>query len=250
MASTDLALKLEGDISLSEFDFAVRRFREIVDEYTRQVDEPIEWVVSGLEQSSALVQITGHAQHFDKVETVARWYTSDVRRVILGEPVENQKVGHALRSLTAMLTDGVASMRFITEEEDIQITKEAPAIPVTPSAETYDLLQGRVRMITESGGLKFTLYDSIYDVGVTCSLQAGQEELMRDLWRHEVRVEGLVRRDIDTGRPRQVRDILRVERIPEAKPNPFSPVDARGIFRWEPGDALPEDLVRKSRDAG
>lgn len=86
--------------------------------------------------------------------------------------------------------------------------------------------------------------DLVHDKAVTCYLRPGHEEIMRDLWGELVTVHGRVRREAETGRRMTIRDVRRIEPLPEGDRGSWT--RARGVRE----DALPaEDRIRRIRDA-
>ena len=80
---------------------------------------------------------------------------------------------------------------------------------MTPTLQpvAYGGVTGRIQTLSSRGGLRFTLFDTLFDRAVSCYLAEGQEELMRDVWGRMAVVEGLVTRDRATGRPQVIRSV-------------------------------------------
>jgi hypothetical protein len=95
--------------------------------------------------------------------------------------------------------------------------------------------------------LRFTLYDLLHDDAVSCYLEEGYEDIMRTLWGKLVTVEGIVKRDPLTGAPQTVRQITKVEPMPEVEPESWR--RARGIVPIGPRGLMPEKAIRRLRDA-
>ena len=70
---------------------------------------------------------------------------------------------------------------------------------------------------------------------------------MIDVWGKLATVEGVVSRDPATGRPIAVRHVERVEPHDECSPDAYKA--ARGAVVPMPGSELPEDTIRRLRDA-
>ena len=149
----------------------------------------------------------------------------------------------AVKNLTASLD----YVRFETSEFDFTIyhNGKTPLAPVTTVA--IGAVTGRVQVLSNRGGLRFNLYDTIHDKAVSCYLRQGQEEMMREAWGRRATVIGRVTREMETGRPIAVRGIIDVQILEEVAAGSYR--EARGSVPWQPGDMLPEDAIRRLRDA-
>ena len=67
-------------------------------------------------------------------------------------------------------------------------------------------------------GVRFTLYDALFDKPIICVLPDGQEALVRDHWGRKVLVSGRISRDGETGKPYAIRDIIRIEPAEVSEP--------------------------------
>jgi hypothetical protein len=163
------------------------------------------------------------------------------------------KVQRQAHGLTAVLKRSVEAIRFETAEGDATITQEAVAAgrPVGMRARgergAYGAVEGRVQTLSNRGGLRFTLYDSLDDHAVSCYLVEGYEEMMRDAWGRRAVVEGWVSRDSVTGRPQTVRRVQAVQVLPETKHGGYR--DARGAVPVDSEELRPEVVIRRLRDA-
>ena len=70
---------------------------------------------------------------------------------------------------------------------------------------------------------------------------------MRKAWGRRARVSGRVSRESILGRPVAIRSILDIDLLEDIAPGSYQL--ARGAVKWEPGDKLPEDVIRQLRDA-
>jgi len=120
-------------------------------------------------------------------------------------------------------------------------------LPRTTYLGAYGAVEGRVQTVTSRRGLRFTLYDSLYDHAVSCYLGEKQEELMRGVWGRRAVVEGWISRDPISGRPVAIRRIFNVTVLPDVAPGSYE--KARGALPYDPADVAPEERVRQVRDA-
>jgi hypothetical protein len=91
------------------------------------------------------------------------------------------------------------------------------------------------------GQLRFTLWDDIFDKGVSCFLDEGQEEKMRSVWGKPAIISGRIGRQPDTGLPVSVRDISDIQVIPEIDPGSYR--NLRGAIPWKEGQKRPEEII-------
>ena len=120
---------------------------------------------------------------------------------------------------------------------------------MTPTLQpvAYGGVTGRIQTLSSRGGLRFTLFDTLFDRAVSCYLAEGQEELMRDVWGRMAVVEGLVTRDRVTGRPQVIRGVRRVAIVREADPDAY--LASRGVLREGTARRSPEEAIRELRSA-
>jgi hypothetical protein len=256
MADGTLTLELHGEVTLAAFADAIEHWRGLIDAITREVsDREITWVISDLAPGSATVTARAIAAH-DVVAPVAEAYT-EVGRALSKHMIETlaPRVRDEARALSAVISQSVDYMRFETSEFDTVITynydellKQAAAAERVEMPAALGGVQGRIQTLTNRGGLRFTLYDTLYDKAVGCYLAEGQEEIMRDLWGQLAVVEGLVTRDTLNGRPLAVRHIWNVSGVREVRPDAF--FAARGVVARQANDPRePETLITAGRDA-
>jgi hypothetical protein len=209
----------------------------------------ISWIVADLEVSSALATaraVGANGYQPEQVEAVVRDYLAVGRALQGTQPLTfSDTVNREARALTKVLGDGVTTIRFETAEADaaVQAVADVPPAVVIPPA--YGAVEGRVQTLTSRAGLRFTLYDTLYDRAVSCYLAEGFEDIMRDAWGHRAVVEGLVTRDPDSGRPLAVRQVTGVELLSELPPGGYRKL--RGI---SPSSLRAEEAIRRLRDAG
>jgi hypothetical protein len=258
MVNDTVTLALEGDVSLPVFAEAVSRFNRLVSALSRDVirHPELRWVVSELEAGSALATARGIGE-IAAVESVAKAYVDVGRALERGlEPPFAGSVRDEAGALASLIHGDVEAIRFETAEgeatvrrienaaEELEIA-EGHAVAIAASA--YGGVQGRIQTLSSRGGLRFTLYDTLFDRPVSCYLDEGQEDIMRDVWGRVAVVEGRVTRDRVTGRPKTVRRVRRVTVVHEAGPDAY--LAASGAVRPVPSSPDPEVTIRHLRDA-
>ena len=256
-----LTLALQGDVSLDDLAQALAGFRDLVRSLTEEIDASatVRWLVEDLEVGSAIATARGEVSREEdrpKVREVIRRYERVGKALESGEAMPfSESTKRSARDIVRVIQGGrVRAVRFETALEDHTIsTPDVLARETADGARGKSLqpvlgaVRGRVQSISNRGGLRFTLYDLIEDRAISCYLDPGLEESMRDAWGKVAIVEGMVRRDPANGRPSVVRAISRVEILLEGRTKGYR--EAIGADPMKPGDLLPEEVVRKTRDA-
>lgn len=125
--------------------------------------------------------------------------------------------------------------------------RESPRFANPAGPTSLGGVTGLAQSLNGDGGLTLVLRENIVNKPVECFFEPEYEETIREAWGKRVTVYGMVERDAKTGSPRFVRDAKKVVILPEVEPGAYK--KARGIIPWKPGDPLPEEVIRLSRDA-
>jgi hypothetical protein len=260
MLNDSATLQLQGEkIPLGAFADAMLHFRGLIVALSGTVPggRDVDWFVADLVYGSAQATIRGEVRPGREavVDQVIRAYDRlgahlDKADLIIYEP----RVVKEARALTGILNGQVDGLLFQTALHDWIIRKprhEGKRVSspwsVVGASEAYGAIEGRVQTLTNRGGLRFTMYDTLDDRAVSCYVSEGQEHTMVGIWGKRVLVEGLISREPVSGRPVAVRQITSITELPERGPGSFR--DARGIIPLRPGGLLPEEAVRRVRDA-
>ena len=247
MAKNTLTFELGGRIAIDDLARGTAAFRRLVNGLTPR-SAGVAWVVEDLHPGSAVVTLRGEAADPAAVERIVDSYeqvgAALARRETL--PHYNARVKKAAAAIGA-LNSSIEYVRFQTPDNDLTVyrndgNRATPAPMVSVGAIT-----GRVQTLSNRAGLRFNLYDVVHDKAVACYLAPDQKELIRKAWGRWATVTGLVSREPLTGLPIAVRQIVALETLPEAAPGAYR--QARGILPWQPGNPLPEDVIRQMRDA-
>jgi len=257
MAKDTLTLALNGDVSLGDFSKAVQGFFNLVNGLRSDIakDASIEWFIEDLEAGSAIATVKGIGQDESDVRAIEQVVDAylDVGQAIQKERPLNysRPVQAAAKELSSIINGRVKSVRFETIETDVEIFASPAVLEkihiVKLPERSFGAVRGRVQSMTNRGQLRFTLYDLIDDGAISCYLSSGSEDIMREAWGKMAMVEGFVRRDPESGHATTVRGVKEIRIIQEGKPG-----DYREAIAAAPGflgDALPEEIIRKARDA-
>lgn len=265
MPDNTLTLRINGQVTLRKFARALDRLQALVSGLSLvKRAQRVEWVVSDLAVSSAIATVQGVGEA-ERVLDVVDAYTEIGAALQRGERLTYPKrVTKPAYDLRGVVGNGVEAVVFDTFRGDAVIT--SPVVTPATGALTlvgqqadismpgqgigtqrayppsYGAVAGQVETLARRNTLRFILYDLLHNRAVSCYVEEGHEEDMRDIWGRFVTVEGLVSRDPLTGRPMSVRRITNIVKRTERG----SYRDARGA---SPFHAVPpEDLIRRVRD--
>lgn len=247
MAKNTLTFELGGRVEISDFANGIVAFRRLVAALTPR-KAGIAWVVEDLQPGSAVVTLRGECDDPAAVERIVDDYEKVGAALSWHEdlPQLNQRArtaSYAIRDLT-----GTADyVRFETPDIDYTIYRNGHILSRPTPTVSIGAISGSIQTLSNRGGLRFNLYDTLHDKAIACYLAPGQEELMREAWGRRATVTGKISREMSTGRPIAIRQIVAVDTLSES---PFGSYrQARGAVPWQPGDLMPEDVIRQLRDA-
>lgn len=249
MPITNLTLILGGDVPLDLFAESMQRYRRLVDALTREVSgtDDVSWVVDEVAGSGAIATIRGESEHVDAVARVAKAYTAvgqalERREVIPYSP----SVADAARDLMSVLNGKITSIRFEAGDDAATITTGASERSQA-YLDAFGSVEGRIESLHHRHRLSFTLYDSLTDLAVYCSLRPGQVEIVRDAWGRRAVVEGWVKREPTSGQPIEIDPVENITILPDVVAGSY--LKARAIAPARPGAEAPAVVMRRLRDA-
>lgn len=251
MPKDTITLALNGDVSLSDFADVIFHFRLLVDALSSEEAGSagnINWIIHDLQVGSAVSTIRGESESVESVERAVAAYGRLGQQLESGSHLDfPERVVKEAEAITHVLNGGVTSIRFETSDIDATISSRPTAATGRSTRRSLGAVEGRIQTLTNRKGLRFNLYDALHDKAVACYLQEGQEDMIRELWGKRVIVEGEVTREIISGRTVAIRRISNIRALPEAIKGGY--LRARNISPRKSGTPLPEQLIRKLRDA-
>jgi len=250
VAGDSVTFRLEGEVTIDQLTVAIDRFRDVLAALNDDQRVNVRWVLAGLDFGSAAVTARAEAldeESIPKVAALPEQFLEVARQVSTGADDPARPLLRVVRDLTK-LSDASNPLVMETADDEVMFTAPvAPAADRTGSQRTTKSLgtvRGRVETLSHRKGLRFTLYDLAADRPVSCYLQPGLEDLMRDAWGRIADVTGVVTRDAETGRARAVRHVTSVDVVSEGDATGF--LRARGAV----GGTEPAELViRRMRNA-
>ena len=245
MAGDTLTFEMGGRVEIGQLQRGIAQFSQLVAALTQGTG--VRWVIDDLQPGSAVVTLRGEAADTGKVERIVDEYESIGRALESREDLHySLEVNRAAQAI-GNLARTFEYVRFETLSGDYTISGNGASPPRRISVASIGAITGRVQTLSNRGSLRFNLYDTVHDKAVGCYLQPGQEELMRDAWGRRARVSGRISRERDSGRPMAVRQILGIEILEDIAPGSYRL--AQGAVPWQLGDAMPEEVIRRLRDA-
>ncbi len=251
MANDTMTLVLSGDIDIESFAVAIAGLNQLIHALHRelQLTSRVEWRVQDLQPGSAIAVIRGISSDVAQVERVVSAYSA------VGKALEQNRaipysdhVATPARKLAGLVGPKVHYIRFETVDDEATVAGPPSQAPIVPISVSYGAIEGVVQTLTNRGGLRFTLYDQLFDKAVSCYLKEGQEDIMREKWGKRAIVSGRIARDRFTGRPHSIREIRDFRIVTETIVGDYTA--ARGAVKPAFGSPAPEELIRRLRDAG
>jgi hypothetical protein len=141
----------------------------------------------------------------------------------------------------------INSIRLETPFSEAIITRETEGRKEPRITYSYGKVRGIIQTLTNRGGLRFTLYELLFDKPICCYLEEGQENIMRGAWGRKVIVSGSIGRESEQKSPVVVRHISNIEILEEAPQGNYRL--ARGIIPFDEEREKPEVIIRAMRDA-
>lgn len=250
MATDTLTLVLHGRVSLTQFARATARFHSLVAALSAQVGgrSRIEWEVVDLQPSDTRTTVIGIAPAREPLDAVVRAYEIVGESLGQAAPIPyDRRVQAPAQALADLLNGRISSITFETANKDVTVVSERLRGNAPPQLSAHGMVEGRVQTLTSRAGLRFTLYDRAFDAAVSCYVEQGKEDLLRDIWGKPAAVEGWVTRDRESGRPLSVRRIQHIGVLPEAAPGHYTRARGASPRAEEEPDAT--TVIRKLRDA-
>lgn len=247
MAKDTLTFELGGRVEITDFAAGIAAFSRLVNALTPR-NSGIAWIVEDLQPGSAVVTFRGESADPAAVEHIVDQYEriGDTLERREDPPQINSRVIRAINAIRD-LTETTEYVRFQTSERDCTIYRSGHTSLRRPPTVAIGAVTGRVQTLSNRGGLRFNLYDTLHDKAVACYLAPDQDEIMREAWGSRATVTGRVSRDALNGRPIAIRQIIAVESLAETERGSYQ--RARGTVAWQVGDRLPEEVIRDLRDA-
>jgi hypothetical protein len=263
MSDNTVTLVVNGEVSLDIFNKALSAFTELIEALSEEAGAHLDWIVQDLQVSSAMVSSMSKGD-LNQVKSVVVGYEDVSACLEQDKPINHAKrVQQAASNLVTLPDRRVPSLLMQTAAKDSIVPNrpERAGLALVPRPQpdaarkpltrptimpAYGAIEGRIQTLTSRGGLRFTLYDLLYDKAVSCYVTDENKELLRGMWGRLVIVEGLIARDPDNARPISIREIKQILSLQESAPRDYEA--ARGAAP-SLNKLSPEEAIRRIRDA-
>jgi len=250
MSAETLTVALDGEVSLENFSKAINGLLGVVRALSTEAapGKRVDWVIEDLEYGSAIVSVRPkQVISLEATMVIATQFLGIGRALIRGD--ETGVLPAAYRAGHTLLLAAPSGVRFETADDEViigpgqngseQATRQQPS-------HSYGTVRGTVQTLSRRKGVRFTLYDAMFDKPVSCYLAVGQEDMVKDYWGRRVSVSGYISRDGDSGVPLSIRNITDIALAEPSEPGSWRKAGGilRGVF-----DMPSEDLIRGLRDA-
>src|SRR5690554_3008171 len=236
MPGNEVTLSLEGEVTLEDFAKTMTNFMSLMNELSSNVAAAahIDWIIEDLQTGSAMATALGVSEQEGAVQRVVRAYEVVWEALERGGPIPySDEVAEKARAITQVIDGRISAIRFQTSEMDAVIHSALGEGKRKQLISAFGLIKGRVETLNRRKGLKFTLYDDIFDKPITCYIRPELEKSMLEFWGKRVTVAGVLSRDPVHGRVVSVRDISDISLVLEVEPESYK--IARGVIPWSEG---------------
>ena len=216
MPDDTVALELEGSgFQLDDLD-ALQHFRGLLRELAADAagGAAITWKLRRFGTGSLVAEVQGTAENQDSVHRVAAAYDCVGAALAAGDPVPySDAVSAHTDRLTSLIDGRVELLRFRTGGR-VREVRHASATALwkpQPHLDSLGAIEGVVETLARRRGMRLVVYPDNEAGGIPCFVTPEHEARMPDLWGKRVRVEGLLRRNGETGMPLSIRDVTDIE---------------------------------------
>lgn len=253
MANNTITLALNGDVPLNLFVEALQHLDNLVNGISDEigVSSKLIWFVDDLQPGSAVATMRGESEVESDVERIVTAYGEIGKSLESGLPVHySSNVVNEAISITNLINGSITSVRFETPFIDAMIDSPTALGPLKEPRlkprKAIGAVRGQIETISRHKGLRFNLFDFVFNRAVSCYLAEGQEGIMREMWGKSAVVDGEITRD-SSGRPISVRNITKIAEVKAGKRGSY--LAARAVSPRKDGDPMPEEVIRRLRDA-
>lgn len=204
---------------------AFSRFRELIESLGKDVARgiPLKWGIEELRKGSAKLELRPTVTDNFAVEHGARQVAGALRDLTergvsgtLGGSPYSRTTVNAFYRLTYLVDEDVPAMALGTRNNTVRVTL-LTALHAPTSRMSFGSMSGVLEAPDEHriGDARFVLYDDVFDHPVICFLKDGDVQTgLEPLWKKRVRVTGVISSDRETGMPKSMRHIERIDVIP------------------------------------
>lgn len=249
MPKAELTLHIDGDVILSDFARRLSHLDRMVRRMTTELNLPrSQWSVSDLDAGSATSTISAEVETVEIAEVIEESYLNVGRAVSLSQPSLvpfSESVLSEARAIAATSYGRVQEVEFIAADQAIRLLTEAERLQLPERVGAYGAVRGTAETASVHNRQFFTVYEATRGVPVKCYPREQSLDVLRSILGSAVLVSGWVRRDLETGRPIDVKGAT-VEPLEVVLPGAWR--EAIGILQVSPEGLSAEEAVRRFRD--
>lgn len=193
MAETTLTIALNGEVPLDLFADAMTHSKGLVQALTDEISPNVDvvWLIEDLVSGSAQATVRAESSEPEAIEPIPHAFLAVGTALPEGRSVPySPKVAQEAHGLAHILNGKVTSIRFETRDDDATLSSVTNRRTGPRYVSSYGAVEGRVQTLSSRNSLRFTLYDAFHDRAVSCYLQEGRQDMMRDAWDKRAIVEG------------------------------------------------------------
>ncbi len=205
----NLTLQLRGEIPLEKFERAVSAFIDLIQEVTRETlteDHQIRWTAAVKEGSAMVIAIPNYEREVEaEALEILKAVPFGINAIEHGAdelpPHFNRDAANAVKRLAivrGLRGEDITSINVRNGSASAKVTARSVASVdalIGGQRQSYGSIEGKMQTITERGGFRFVVYDSIADRRTDCFIDESLLEQALANFRRRVRVSGMVQYD-------------------------------------------------------
>lgn len=250
MSNSSITLRLEGESSIDEFAKSMTSLAQLLDAMRVEIagSSSVTWLVDDLSTGSAIATLRPLTDTPEQADRVAQGVLAVGRALSDHAPIPyGPAVQRAASGLSSVLNGYVTSLTLTVGSHSASVHSRVPVME-SLSVRSFGSVRGSLETLRARRGLKFTLFDELYDGAIECTISDEQRDIVREMWGLRVIVAGTVFRDRISGRPTRIDPVTAIEPIPDVDENAF--LNAPGVLSEIDPSLESHALVRRLRDAG
>jgi len=249
-----VTIRIGGEVSVANFADRASLWAKVLKSLADEYGLPVRWEMADLNYSSAVLTAAPVVESEEAerhVGQLPKKYLRCAQELSAGRADPQNATQVLMRRLAEKATPE-ADITFETLDDEVTFTGAIESLeslgPPFEIPAAYGTVRGRIETLSRRRGLRFTLYDQLWDRAVSCYIQPAAEEELRNAWGRLVDVTGLVTTDLRSDRPVSIRQVTSIKIVPAPKPGWLEA--ARGAIVPDPDSPPSEVLIRQLRDAG
>lgn len=250
MPKAELTFTIDGDVEIDDFVKRIRKFDAVVRRLLHELKVPRrDWIITDMDGGSATTTIGATFDSQELVDYIGMSY------IELGTEASAERPSVISRFSPKLLSDARAiaasnghmhDVKFIVGKEEVSLIPESERINLPTRGLAYGEIRGTAETASIHNRQYFTVFELTRGWPVRCYPKVPDLELLRNTLGTTVIVTGMVRRNMETGRPIDVQAAT-IETVESVEPDAWK--KAIGLVPVSPDSLSAEDAIRRFRDA-